>query len=196
MVVRNMLMDALRVCDWDDASAKEAVLTDDNNIDDILLQLIDCACENGVIEDTTANRDLFDTKLMGTVTPMPHEIIRDFWERYSVFPEAATDWYYDICKKLNYVRAGRIAKDLKWTYDSEYGKLDITINRSKPEKDPRDIAKAGATASAAYPKCQLCAENMGYAGRQDHPARQNLRPISITIDGGGLVSAILALRLL
>ena len=182
LVVRNRLMDALHVVDWTESS--DAVVQSDLPIDNILAPLIDHACENGVIENTTANRDLFDTKLMGIVTPMPHEIIRDFKEQYEQSPEAATDWYYAISQKLNYVRSGRIAKDLKWTYDSAFGKLDITINRSKPEKDPRDIAKAGATRSAAYPKCQLCAENMGYAGRQDHPARQNLRPIPITIDGG------------
>lgn len=181
LVVRNLLMDALHVADWKDPSDGE--FQPDMPIDDILTPLIDYACENGVIENTTANRDLFDTKLMGIVTPMPREIIRDFREQYEKSPAAATDWYFDISQKLNYVRAGRIAKDLKWTYDSEFGKLDITINRSKPEKDPRDIAKAGAAQSAAYPKCQLCAENMGYAGRQDHPARQNLRPIPIRIDG-------------
>lgn len=181
LVVRNRLMDTLRVCDWEDVSPE---LSADAPIDDILKPLIDYACENGVIEDTTANRDLFDTKLMGILTPMPREIIRDFREQYAKSPEAATDWYFDISQKLNYVRAGRIAKDLKWTYASEFGTLDITINRSKPEKDPRDIAKAGAAKSAAYPKCQLCAENMGYAGRQDHPARQNLRPIPIEINGG------------
>lgn len=184
LVVRNMLMDALRVSDWEEPSADDSTGKTDASVDDILRPLIDYACEHGVIEDTTANRDLFDTKLMGIVTPMPREIIRDFWAEYEKSPEAATDWYFDISKKLNYVRAGRIAKDLKWTYQGEYGTLDITINRSKPEKDPRDIAKAGATRSAAYPKCQLCAENMGYAGRQDHPARQNLRPIPIKIDEG------------
>lgn len=180
LVVRNRLMDALGVSDWID----EPVESGDLSIDDILKPLIDYACENGVIEDTTANRDLFDTKLMGILTPMPREVIRDFWAEYMKSPEKATDWYYDQSKKLNYVRAGRIEKDLKWTYDSEFGTLDITINRSKPEKDPRDIAKAGAAKSASYPKCQLCAENMGYAGRSDHPARQNLRPIPIKIDGG------------
>ena len=181
LVVRNMLMDALRVSDWEEDVIMGRT---DASIDDILKPLIDYACEHGVIEDTTANRDLFDTKLMGVVTPMPREIIRDFRAEYKKSPEAATDWYFDISKKLNYVRAGRIAKDLKWTYQGEYGTLDITINRSKPEKDPRDIAKAGATKSVAYPKCQLCAENMGYAGRHDHPARQNLRPIPIKINGG------------
>ena len=181
LVVRNMLMDALRVADWEDVFDE---VSPDTSIDDILAELVDYACENGVIEDTAANRDLFDTKLMGLLTPMPREIIRDFRERYAISPETATNWYYNISQKLNYVRAGRIAKDLKWTYDCEFGALDITINRSKPEKDPRDIAKAGETRSASYPKCQLCAENMGYAGRQDHPARQNLRPIPIKIDGG------------
>lgn len=180
LVARNMLMDALGVTEWQDEEITPAKVS----IDDILAPLINYACENGVIEDTNANRDLFDTKLMGILTPMPREIIRDFREQYADSPLSATDWYYDISKKLNYVRAGRIAKDLKWTYQGEYGTLDITINRSKPEKDPRDIAKAGATKSVAYPKCQLCAENMGYAGRHDHPARQNLRPIPIKINGG------------
>lgn len=184
IVVRNMLMDTVHVCDWEEPSADEITRKTGAPIDDILKPLIDYACEHGVIEDTTANRDLFDTKLMGIVTPMPREVIRDFAEYYAESPLVATDWYYDFSKKLNYVRAGRISKDLKWTYDCEYGTLDITINRSKPEKDPRDIAKAGATASVAYPKCQLCAENMGYAGRQNHPARQNLRPIPIKINGG------------
>ena len=180
LVVRNMLMDALHVYDWQDEPIDDA----SESIDEILKPLLDYACENGVIEDTTANRDLFDTKLMGIVTPMPREVIRRFDREYADSPRTATDWYFDLSEKLNYVRAGRIAKDVKWKYDSEFGTLDITINRSKPEKDPRDIAKARATKSVAYPKCQLCAENMGYAGRQDHPARQNLRPIPLTVDGG------------
>ena len=180
LVVRNMLMDTLHVYDWTDEPVEDC----GESIDELLKPLIDFACENGVIEDTTANRDLFDTKLMGVVTPLPHEVIRTFKEHYQASPEAATDWYFDFSQKLNYVRAGRIAKDLKWTYDSEFGTLDITINRSKPEKDPRDIAKARASASTAYPKCQLCAENMGFAGNDHHPARQNLRPIPLTIDGG------------
>ncbi len=179
LVIRNQLMDALHVYDWQDEPASGA----DAPIDDLLLPLIDYACANGVIEDTTANRDLFDTKLMGIVTPLPREIIRDFRTAYEHSPEAATDWYYDVSQKTNYVRAGRIAKDMKWKSDSAYGVLDITINRSKPEKDPRDIAKARASASTAYPKCQLCAENMGFAGNQNHPARQNLRPIPLEIHG-------------
>lgn len=180
IVIRNMLMDALCVYDWQD----EPVTDCDMPIDDILKPLIDYACENGVIEDTTANRDLFDTKLMGIVTPMPRDVIREFKKHYEASPVEASNWYFDISQKTNYVRAGRIAKDLKWKYDCEFGTLDITINRSKPEKDPRDIAKARASASTAYPKCQLCAENMGFAGNDHHPARQNLRPIPISINGG------------
>ena len=180
IVVRNMLMDALHVYDWTDESVPDKELT----VDEILEPLIAYACESGVIEDTGANRDLFDTKLMGIVTPMPRDVIREFYARYEESPEAATDWYYDFSKKLNYIRAGRVAKDLKWTYDSDFGTMDITINRSKPEKDPRDIAKAGASKSTAYPKCQLCAENMGFAGNSGHPARQNLRPVPLSIDGG------------
>ncbi len=179
LVVRNQLMDALGVTDWQEPSA----YTDDAPIDALLQPLIDYACENGVIEDTAVNRDLFDTKLMGIVTPMPRDVIREFNARYAVSPEAATDRYYEISKATNYVRAGRIAKDLKWTYPSEYGALDITINRSKPEKDPRDIAAARASASTAYPMCQLCAENMGFAGNLNHPARQNLRPVPLEIGG-------------
>lgn len=178
-VIRNQLMDALCVYDWEESEVKE------NNfvIDDILDRLTDYACENKIIDDTTASRDLFDTKLMGFVTPFPREIIGRFNQLCSQSPEKATDWYYDISQKLNYVRAGRIAKDIRWQYESEYGTLDITINRSKPEKDPRDIAAARTAKATAYPKCQLCPENAGFAGNKNHPARQNLRPIPIDICG-------------
>lgn len=178
-VIRNQLMDALCVYDWEEPEVME------NNfvIDDILDRLTDYACENKIIDDTTASRDLFDTKLMGIVTPFPREIISKFNQLCSQSPEKATDWYYDISQKLNYVRAGRIAKDIRWQYESEYGTLDITINRSKPEKDPRDIAAARAAKATAYPKCQLCPENAGFAGNKNHPARQNLRPIPMDICG-------------
>lgn len=179
IVIRNMLMDALGVYDWKDEQAEGGAA----DIDEILKPLIDYACANHVIEDTTANRDLFDTRLMGIVTPFPREMIRHFQERYALSPEEATDWYFNISQKTNYVRRGRIAKDVKWTYASEFGTLDITINRSKPEKDPKDIAKAGLTKAVSYPKCQLCAENMGFAGNANHPARQNLRPIPMRIAG-------------
>lgn len=178
-VIRNQLMDALCVYDWEEPEVME------NNfvIDDILDRLTDYACENKIIDNTTASRDLFDTKLMGIVTPFPREIIGKFNQLCLQSPEKATDWYYDISQKLNYVRAGRIAKDIRWKYESEYGTLDITINRSKPEKDPRDIAAARTAKATAYPKCQLCPENAGFAGNKNHPARQNLRPIPIDICG-------------
>ena len=179
-VVQNQLMEALHLTDWQLSGAETE---SDASIDAILQPLVEYACSNGIIADTAASRDLFDTKLMGILTPMPHEMIAKFQERYQESPEAATDWYFDISQKLNYVRAGRIAKDKKWKYASEYGMLDITINRSKPEKDPRDIAAARNQKAAAYPKCQLCPENAGFAGNPNHPARQNLRPIPMQIDG-------------
>lgn len=179
-VVQNQLMEALHLTDWQLSGVETEP---DASIDAILQPLVEYACSNGIISDTAASRDLFDTKLMGILTPMPHEMIAKFQERYQESPETATDWYFDISQKLNYVRAGRIAKDKKWKYASEYGMLDITINRSKPEKDPRDIAAARNQKAAAYPKCQLCPENAGFAGNANHPARQNLRPIPMQIDG-------------
>lgn len=178
-VVRNQLMDAMGLIDWEECDTHSA----ERSIDEILDQLIACAVEAGIIEDTANNRDLFDTKLMGILTPMPREVIADFRSDYTASPKQATDRYYELSRKLNYVRAGRIAKDVKWTYESEYGTLDITINCSKPEKDPRDIAAAGAARAASYPKCQLCPENAGFAGHASHPARQNLRPIPMTVYG-------------
>lgn len=179
-VVQNQLMEALHLTDW---QLSDSVSSCEESIDAILQPLIDYACATGVIADTAASRDLFDTKLMGIFTPMPHEMIASFQQHYQESPEAATDWYYDISQKLNYVRAGRIAKDKKWKFASQYGMLDITINRSKPEKDPRDIAAARNQKAAAYPKCQLCPENAGFAGHPNHPARQNLRPIPMKIFG-------------
>lgn len=178
-VVRNALMEILRVDNWEEQQSADCSQT----IDEILDELVDYACEKGIIENTAACRDLFDTKLMGAVTPFPHEVIRGFYSRLERSPEGATDWYFDFCKALNYVRAGRIAKDIKWTYESEFGTLDITINLSKPEKDPRDIAAAKNAAASAYPKCQLCPENAGFAGHLTHPARQNLRPVPMKING-------------
>ncbi len=178
-VVRNQLMGALQFTDWEE---NDAVYSGES-IDELLLPLIEYACENGIIQDTANSRDLFDTKLMGILTPMPREVIAEFKRRYADDPQEATDWYFDFSKKLNYVRAGRIAKDMKWEYPCEYGTLDITINCSKPEKDPRDIAAAKTQKASAYPKCQLCPENAGFAGHSAHPARQNLRPIPMTVNG-------------
>lgn len=178
-VIRNQLMEALKLTDWTENDAEYT----GESIDELLLPLIEYACENSIIQDTANSRDLFDTKLMGILTPMPREVIAEFKGIYAADPKEATDWYFDFSKKLNYVRAGRIAKDLKWTYNCEYGTLDITINCSKPEKDPRNIAAAKTQKASAYPKCQLCPENAGFAGHATHPARQNLRPIPMTVNG-------------
>lgn len=175
-VVRNMIMDILRLSEWNSCGSMEGT------VEEILDCLTDYACENGIIENTAVQRDLFDTKIMGVVTPMPHEVKSKFRSLYEISPKESTDWYYKFCKDLNYVRSDRIARDLKWTYESEYGTLDITINRSKPEKDPRDIAAAKKQKNSLYPKCQLCAENMGFSGHLTHPARQNLRPVQLNIN--------------
>lgn len=147
----------------------------------ILEALCDDACRRGVLDDNIVARDLFDTKLMGALTPLPHEVRRKFYALYSQSPRSATDWYYQFSQDTNYIRRDRIKKDQKWTYDCEYGSLDITINLSKPEKDPRAIAAARNAPQTDYPKCQLCCENEGYAGRVNHPARQNHRLIPVTI---------------
>ena len=132
---------------------------------------------------TNAQKDLFDTKLMGLLTPPPSYVVRKFEELRVKSPKEATDWYYDFSGKTNYIRTDRIAKDIKWKANTVYGEMDITINLSKPEKDPRDIAAAGKARSTSYPKCLLCTENEGYAGTQTHPARQNHRIIPIELDG-------------
>ena len=148
----------------------------------ILTALTDDAVRRGLIEDNITARDLFDTKLMGAILPPPHEV-RAIFEGLRVdYPEAATDWYYQFSCDSNYIRRDRIQKDLKWVYPCEYGDLDITVNLSKPEKDPRAIAAAKLAPQSDYPKCQLCAENEGYAGRMNHPARQNHRIIPLTIN--------------
>ena len=149
----------------------------------ILEALSDDAVARGVCADNITARDLFDTSLMGALTPWPHEVRERFSALYAKSPLAATDWYYKFSCDTNYIRRDRIARDVKWVYESEYGPLDITINLSKPEKDPRAIAAARLAPQAGYPKCQLCAENEGYAGRMNHPARQNHRVIPLTIAG-------------
>ena len=176
-VVRNQLMDILKLSEWRDEEPLSGT------VGELLAAVMDYAAANDIIGDTSVQRDLFDTRIMGVFTPMPHEVNAVFREKYSQSPKTATDWYYDFSKALNYVRAERIARDIRWNSPSAYGTLDITINRSKPEKDPRDIAAAKAQKAVGYPKCQLCAENMGFAGHATHPARQNLRPVNVDIQG-------------
>ena len=148
---------------------------------DILNRICDWAAEKGIIENTFDERDLFDTKVMGELTPRPSEVIRKFKEDYEVSPETATDNYYAFSQNTNYIRVDRIAKNLHWLADTEYGNIEITVNLSKPEKDPRDIAKAKLAPQSSYPKCLLCKENEGYQGRMNHPARQNHRIIPVTL---------------
>ena len=152
-------------------------------VHEILDALIDIAAEKGLVDpESIVARDLFDTKLMGRLTPPPSVIIDTFDYLYGESPEEATNWYYDFSQATNYIRRDRIAKDMKWYAPTDYGDLHITINLSKPEKDPKAIAAAGKAAPAGYPKCQLCAENEGYAGRINHPARQNHRIIPLEIN--------------
>ena len=176
--VFNRLLEILRLDE-----AEESGTAAPSSLAEILEVLTDDAVRRGVIEDNITARDLFDTALMGALTPWPHEVRERFAALYAESPRAATDWYYKFCCDTNYIRRDRIAKDLKWVYESEYGPLDITINLSKPEKDPRAIAAARLAPQAGYPKCLLCAENEGYAGRMNHPARQNHRVIPLTIAG-------------
>ena len=145
--------------------------------------LCDYAAENGQINDTIAERDLFDTQLMGCVTPRPSEVVRKFWSLYAESPKTATDYFYKLSQDCNYIRRDRIAKDEHWISNTPYGELEISINLSKPEKDPRDIAAAKLKKASGYPKCLLCVENVGYAGTISHPARQNLRVMPVTVNG-------------
>ena len=134
------------------------------SLEQILSDLCDYAFERGLLEsNSVAYRDLFDTKLMGLLTPRPSEVIRTFGSRYSLSPKAATDYFYKLCRDNDYIRTYRVSKDMKWEYKGEYGTLDITINLSKPEKDPRAIAAAKLLPQSGYPKCLLCAQNEGYA---------------------------------
>ena len=152
-------------------------------LEDILAGLIDDAVARGVCADNITARDLFDTKLMGVLTPLPREVRAKFAARYAEGPQKATDWYYAFSQDTDYIRRYRIKKDLRWKTETEYGALDITINLSKPEKDPKAIAAAKSAPQSGYPKCQLCPENEGYAGRMNHPARENHRIIPITVAG-------------
>ena len=150
-------------------------------LEQILKGLTDDAVNRGIISDDVTSRDLHDTRLMGILTPMPREVRSTFEALYEQSPKAATDWFYKFSQDTDYIRRYRIQKDLRWKTTTEYGNLDITINLSKPEKDPKAIAAAKAAPQSGYPKCQLCAENEGYAGRMNHPARQNHRIIPITV---------------
>lgn len=174
----NLLLDLFHEDSYEEVEINPSELV----LEEILKELLDEACQRGIIEDSITYRDLFDTKLMNCLMPRPAQIQERFWNAYAVSPEQATEFYYKFSQDSDYIRRYRIKKDLKWTVDTKYGTLDITINLSKPEKDPKAIAAARNTAAASYPKCQLCMENEGYAGRTNHPARENHRIIPITIN--------------
>ncbi len=176
---RNLLLDMMKESEFDENDREGE---EDPSLVDILGYLCDEAVKRGLIEDSITFRDLFDTKLMNAITPRPHEVNRAFKEKYKTSPEEATDYFYKLCRDINYIRTDRIARDMRWTTDTPYGTLDITINLSKPEKDPKAIAAAKNQKQSAYPKCQLCMENIGYAGRANHPARENLRVIPVKIN--------------
>ena len=177
-VLTNRLLDILRLDDY--TPSREPLMEE---LEPILSGILDFACERGLCEDNVTARDLYDTRLMGALTPLPHEVIAEFDRRYAVSPREATDWYYRFSGDTDYIRRYRVARDIRWIYPSEYGDMDITINLSKPEKDPRVIAAAKNAPQSGYPKCQLCPENEGYAGRLNHPARENHRIIPLTIGG-------------
>lgn len=176
----NALMAALHEDDYNDSgyAAKERPLAE------ILADLLDFAVAKGLTGgDTVVYRDLFDTGLMGCVTPAPSAVIDRFYALFRVSPEAATDWFYHLCRANNYIRTDRVSRDLKWAVESPYGDIDITVNLSKPEKDPKAIAAAKLLPAKGYPKCLLCRENEGYAGTLSSPARENLRLIPLTMGG-------------
>ncbi len=171
-------------CEPADSEMPQVLPLPEDELDSILGAICDYAYEKGLMEGNGVDyRDLFDTKIMGAIMPRPSEVTRKFTSLHSESPEKATDYFYGISRTSNYIRQGRVKKDLRWSVTSEYGDIDISINLSKPEKDPKAIAAAKLLPQAGYPKCLLCRENEGYAGRLNHPARQNIRLIPLKIDG-------------
>lgn len=171
----NRLLEAMALEDYQEVPASEQPL------ESLLAVLLDDACSRGLIENTTTARDLFDTKLMGCLTPRPSEVIGKFWQAYQTSPEQAASWYYQFSQDTDYIRTYRVKKDLKWITPTEYGDLVLTVNLSKPEKDPKEIAAAKNAKQSGYPQCLLCKETEGYAGRMNFPARQNHRVIPLTL---------------
>lgn len=175
---RNLLLEIFHEDAWEEVSVSGQKIV----LEDVLKALLDEAVERGIIEDSIVYRDLFDTKLMNCLMPRPSQVQAEFAKRYEVSPEEATDYYYKLSQDSDYIRRYRVKKDRKWNVESPYGEIDITINLSKPEKDPKAIAAAKLAKQSSYPKCLLCVENEGYAGRVNHPARENHRIIPITVN--------------
>lgn len=175
----NKLIDILGLDSFEDCD----ISGEEISLEAVLKGLCDYAVEKGLIEDGITYRDLFDTRLMSALMPRPSEVRRTFYEKYAQSPELATDYYYKLSRDSDYIREYRIAKYKKWVYSSKWGDLDITINLSRPENDPKSIAAAKNAPQVGYPKCLLCVENEGYAGRVNHPARNNHRVMPIVING-------------
>lgn len=173
----NLLLELFHEDDYE-----EVEVNGEKELEEILGELLDEACSRGIIENSVVYRDLFDTKMMNCLMPRPAQVQETFWKKYEESPEAATDYYYKLSQNSDYIRRYRVKKDWKWTVDSPYGEIDITINLSKPEKDPKAIAAAKNAKASSYPKCLLCVENEGYAGRVNHPARENHRIMPITVN--------------
>ena len=174
----NLLLELFQEDSYEDVEIDSSSI----ELEAVLEGLLDEAVKRGIIEDSIGFRDLFDTKIMNCLVPRPAQVQKTFAEKYEESPEAATEYFYKLSQDSNYIRRYRVKKDMKWKVDSPYGKIDITINLSKPEKDPKAIAAAKNAKASSYPKCQLCRENEGYAGRVNHPARQNHRIIPVTIN--------------
>ena len=174
---RNQILDVLNMDEYEDLE-----LSKTRDLEEILKDLLDYACEQGLIEDSIVYRDLFDTRLMNCLMPRPSEVTKRFWKEYETSPENAANYFYQLSQDSDYIRRYRVCKDMKWITSTKYGDLDITINLSKPEKDPKAIAAAKLAKQSGYPKCLLCMDNVGYAGRTNHPARNNHRIIPITVN--------------
>ena len=174
----NLLLDVFQEDNYEDTDIADQEI----ELEVILKELLDEAVARGIIEDSIVYRDLFDTKLMNCLMPRPAQVQAEFAKRYEESPKEATDYYYKLSQDSDYIRRYRVKKDRKWKVDSPYGEIDITINLSKPEKDPKAIAAAKLAKASSYPKCLLCVENEGYAGRVNHPARENHRIMPITVN--------------
>lgn len=175
----NQILDVLKMDEYEEPEQtnEPAVL------EDVLKELLDYAWESGVLpENSVTYRDLFDTRLMNCLMPRPSQVIKEFWNHYGNSPAEATEYFYKLSQDSDYIRRYRVCRDMKWKADTKYGDLDITVNLSKPEKDPKAIAAAKLAKQSGYPKCLLCMENVGYAGRANHPARNNHRIIPVTIN--------------
>lgn len=178
---RNTMLGVLGIDDFNESFSDES--SDGLEIHEILNEILEYAVKNNIIEDSIVYKDLLDTRLMGIITPRPSEVAAGVFSAYKAYgAKTAADMFYEFCKTVNYIRTDRIKKDLKWITKTDYGDIDITINLSKPEKDPKAIAAALNAKNSSYPKCQLCPENTGYFGRVNHPARENIRILPITLN--------------